>query len=57
MDNAKEYTNKIILKIIFTRKMIYKNFSTSLYNPQNNGVAEGFNISISSYAKSILYSS
>jgi len=27
MDNAKEYTNKIILKIIFTRKMIYKNFS------------------------------
>ena len=52
-DNAKEYNNKKI-KNFCKRNGINKIFSPP-YNPQNNGVAERFNRTITACAKTILY--
>ena len=52
-DNAKEYNNKKI-KIFCKRNGINKIFSPP-YNPQNNGIAERFNRTITSCIKTMLH--
>jgi len=52
-DNAKEYNNKKI-KNFCRINGINKIFSPP-YNPQNNGIAERFNRTVTTCAKTILY--
>ena len=52
-DNAKEYNNKKILN--FCKKNGIKKVFSPPYNPQNNGVAERFNRTITSCTKTLLF--
>jgi len=52
-DNAKEYNNKKIIN--FCKKHGIKKEFSPPYNPQNNGIAERFNRTISTCTKTILY--
>jgi len=52
-DNGKEYNNKKIINFC-KRNEIKKEFSPP-YNPQNNGIAECFNRTISSCTKTLLH--